>query len=265
MGKYNSSLYRVRPLMDVVKKDYQLFIEILKLVEIEELSLPQSYWYDGERCQEKQLKPSKDHLTKLIDYISKKEFQNTDNIKNKYRKRLCIPDIENVDSRKEARNLAIAELNKSYDNMDPSCKAWYVFEGFTSPDIFIEGDDYVIVCEGKWTEPYITEQTTNLKKRDGEYRNQMIRHIQGALNYTTKKVYAFYIADKECSYLKELEKEKINEHLKKETIELDDLEKGKIRGAFRGYTTWQDIEAVASGIKFKTKEEIIEQRRKYND
>ena len=27
---------------------------------------------------------------------------------------------------------------------------------------------------------------------------KLIRHIQGALNYTNKKVYAFYIVDKGC-------------------------------------------------------------------
>lgn len=256
MGKYNSSIYRIRPLMDIVKEDYQLFKEVLKLVDIEGLSLPYSYWYDGEMSQEKQLKPSKAHLIKLIKYISEKSFRDTSNIKNEYRKRLCIPDIENDNSRKDAQNLAIAELNKTYDNLTASCKAWYVFEGFTNPDIFIEGNDYVIICEGKWTEPHITVQTTNLKIKDGEYRNQMIRHIQGALNYTSKKVYAFYIVDKECSYLGDLTREKFDEQLGLETIKIDNPEKEKIKEAFKGYTTWQDIEAIVPNIKFKTKEEI---------
>lgn len=256
MGKYNSSIHRVRPLMECIKDDFHLFEKVLKLVEIENLGMPKCYWYDGTNCQEKQLKPSKDHLIKLIEYISKKDFREAI-IENEKRKHLCIPNDKNMNGRKEARDEAIAELNKTYDNMESSCKAWYVFEGFTNPDIFIEGEDYVIVCEGKWTESHITVQTANLTSRDGEYRNQMIRHIQGALNYTNKKVYAFYIVDKECGYLGDLTREAFKEQLSNETIKIDDSVKEKIMDAFRGYTTWQDIETVIPGIHFKTKEEIL--------
>ena len=255
MGKYNSSVYRVRPLMELIKKDIKSFEELIKLAGITGLSVPHSYWYDGLDCQEKQLKPSKNHLVKLIDYISQKDFGNAV-IRNEKRRRLCIPDTENINSRKEARDEAIAELLKAYDDITASCKAWYVFEGFSNPDIFIEGNDYVIVCEGKWTEPSITVQTTNLATKDGEYRNQMIRHIQGALNYSDKTIYAFYIVDKECGYLADLTREKFVEQLSLETITIDDPEKEKIWNAYKGYITWQDIENVFPEIGFKTKEEI---------
>ncbi len=260
MGKYNSSKYRVRPLMDLMREDYQLFAKVLKLVCDEDLSKPLNYWYDGEEkdCREIQLKPSKEHLTKLIIHMADKDFGNAE-IKNSNRRKLCIPDSENVDSRKEAMEKALFELDKAYDNMTPSSKDWFIFEGYTCPDIFIEGEDYVIVCEGKWTEPSITEHTTHLTAKAGEYRNQMIRHIQGALNYTNKKIYAFYIADKECGYLKDkLSKEQFVKQLEDETIELGDQEKERIKDAFVGYTTWQDIEALDSRIRFKKKEEILE-------
>ncbi len=256
MGKYNSSIHRVRPLVECIKNDFCLFEKVLKLVGIEGVGTPQCFGYDGIDCQEKQLKPSKDHLIKLIKYISEKDFGDAV-IENAKRKQLCISDGKNMNCRSEACDEAITELNKAYDSMDASCKAWYVFEGFSNPDIFIEGEDYVIVCEGKWTESHITVQTTNLTSKEGEYRNQMTRHIQGALNYTNKKVYAFYIVDKECGYLADLTREAFKEQLSKETIDIDDFEKEKIMDAFRGYTTWQDIEAVIPGIHFKTKEEIL--------
>lgn len=93
-----------------------------------------------------------------------------------------------AEKRTAARTKAIMELEAKYDTLNPADRMWYLFEGFTNPDIFIEGDDYVIVCEGKWTEPHITTTTKYLSSK-GEYRNQMIRHIQGALNYTNKKVF----------------------------------------------------------------------------
>lgn len=224
-------------------------------IEIENLGLPKSFYYDGIDCQEKQLKPGKQHLTKLIEYISEKDFGDID-IKNEKRRKLCIPDEKNADNRVMAKEEAIAELNKVYDSMTVSFRAWYVFEGFTNPDIFIEGDDYVIICEGKWTEQHITIHTTNLTAKDGEYRNQMIRHIQGALNYTNKRIYAFYIVDKKCGYLEDLSTQAFGKQLSRETIKIDETEKVKIMNSFKGYTTWQDIETVISDIRFKTKDKI---------
>lgn len=255
MGKYNSSKYRVRPLMEVIENDFSTLTRILKLVDIDGLSLPQSYWYDGIDRQEMQLKPSKMHLIKLIHYISQKDFEETV-ITNKKRKTLCIPDKNNPNSRMEARDEAIAELDRTYEHMTASCRAWYVFEGFTCPDIYIEGDDYVILCEGKWTEPHITVQTTNLTSKNGEYRNQMTRHIQGTLNATTKKVYAFYIVDKDCGYLEDVTKEAFCNQLSLETIPLDPVEKASIMDSFKGYITWQDIEDIIPSIHFQKKEDI---------
>lgn len=128
-------------------------------------------------------------------------------------------------------------------------------EGFTNPDIFIEGDDYVIVCEGKWTEPHITTKTTNLAA-DNEYRNQMVRHIQGALNYTNKKVYAFYIVDKNCGYEADLSTDAFAAQPEQETIKIPEYEKAQIIDAFCGYTARQDIKNLIPFVDFKSKEEI---------
>ena len=199
MGKYNSSVYRVRPLMEIIEKkeNYDSFLKLLSLVDIPSLGQPHTYQYDGENCSEKQLKPSKRHLSALIAYMSAK--QHTADIKNEKRKALFFPAPENPNRRAEACMEALAALENVYDSLSPSDRHWFLFEGFTHPDIFIEGEDYVIVCEGKWTEPNITTKTTHLSA-DGESRNQMIRHIQGALNHTDKKVFAFYIVEKGCGY-----------------------------------------------------------------
>ena len=158
--------------------------------------------------------------------------------------------------RKELCEKAKEELSMNYDSLTAKDRPWYIFEGFTNPDIFIEGNDYVIVCEGKWTEPHITTKTTYLSSK-GEYRNQMVRHVQGALNYTHKKVYAFYIVDKDCGYLEDLSKESFSKQLELETIKLTDSEKTKILEAFVGFTTWQDIHEVLPQIIFQDKASLI--------
>ena len=251
MGRYNSSIYRVRPLMEYLENNYDAFLSLLSLVDIGPLGKPSTYRYDGVSCTEMKLKPTKQHLLTLINLMATKQHNKVD-IKGQNRLELFFgaPDV-----RQAACEQAKAELEKKYDTLTAQSRPWYMFEGFTNPDIFIEGDDYVIVCEGKWTEPHITTTTTYLSSV-GEYRNQMVRHIQGALNYTDKKVYAFYIVDDECGYTEDLNKESFAKQLELETIQLDDIEKEKISNAFYGYTTWQAINKKLPQIVFQSKNEI---------
>lgn len=251
MGIYNSSICRVRPLMECLENNYDAFLSVLSLVGIDSLSEPKNYRYDGVSCTEKQLKPTKKHLLALINLMATKQHGKAE-INNQNRLELFFgePDIRHA-----ACERAKAELEAKYDKLTARSRPWYMFEGFTHPDIFIEGDNYVIVCEGKWTEPNIKTTTTYLSA-PGEYRNQMVRHIQGALNYTNKKVYAFYIVDAECKYTKDLSKESFARQLELETIQPDDVEKEKISDAFYGYTTWQAITEKLPQIVFKSKKDI---------
>ena len=218
---------------------------------IDPLGKPTVYRYDGVSCTEMKLKPTKRHLLSLVSLMATKQHGKV-GIKGKDRLELFFgePDV-----RQTAGEKAKAELEAKYDILTAKSRPWYMFEGFTTPDIFIEGDDYVIVCEGKWTEPHITTTTTYLSSTD-EYRNQMVRHIQGALNYTDKKVYAFYIVDAECKYKADLNKESFARQLELETIQPNDIEKEKIANAFYGYTTWQAIREKLPEIVFKSKKEI---------
>ena len=255
MGKYDSSIYRVRPLMEYIEGSDVAFGSLLSLVGIEPLGKPKIYRYNGEECKEMQLKPTKKHLMALIDIMAIKDHTGA-SVKGEKR---CALFFGNAREREDACKMAKRELEEKYGDLTPSSRSWYVFEGFTNPDIFIEGDDYVIVCEGKWTEPHITTTTTHLSGA-GEYRNQMIRHIQGALNYTRdtgKRVYAFYIVDGECGYLDDLTGESLARQLELETVKLSADEKRTISETFFGYTTWQDIEKKLPGIVFKSQKDII--------
>ena len=251
MGRYNSSIYRVRPLMEYLENNYDAFLSILSLVRIDSLGKPLIYRYDGVSCTEMQLKPTKQHLLALISLMATKQHGKV-NVKGKNRLELFFGE-PNV--RQSTCEKAKSGLEAKYDTLTAQDRPWYIFEGYTNPDIFIEGDDYVIVCEGKWTEPHITTTTTYLSSV-GEYRYQMIRHIQGALNYTNKNVYAFYIVDAECGYTEDLNKESFDRQLELETIQPEGIEKGKISNSFYGYTTWQAIQEKLPQIVFQSKNDI---------
>ena len=59
MGIYNSSVHRVRPFVEYIRSDFEALERVLDLIGIQGVSIPQEYWYDGEQCREKQLKPNK--------------------------------------------------------------------------------------------------------------------------------------------------------------------------------------------------------------
>lgn len=74
-------------------------------------------------------------------------------------------------------------------------KGWHIFEGPTSPDVFLMTPDALIVVEGKRTEPGPTTYTTWL---DG--RNQIWRHLDAAWEVRGRRaVYGFFIVEGDSS------------------------------------------------------------------
>lgn len=253
MGKFDSTKYRVIPFVSYVKNNKERLNKFLSVFNIQIDTLPEKYYYGD---NEFVIKPSKEHLIKLVEYISTKDCANLVT-KNPNRKELYFGTAS---EREKAKNLAIKQIDESYENLPLKSKKWYVFEEYTHPDIFIEGEDYIIVGESKWTEKEITIKTKNLKPKNGEYRNQMIRHIQATLNYTDKKIYAFYIVDEieGKGYLNELTRESFKKQISMETIKIAEEEKEKIYNCFCGYTTWQKIVNLFPELRkdFLTKEQI---------
>jgi hypothetical protein len=73
----------------------------------------------------------------------------------------------------------------------PDPKAWYVLEGASSPDVFLETPDALIAIEGKRTEPAATTSTSWM---DG--RRQIWRHIDGAWEVRGRRqVFGFFIVE----------------------------------------------------------------------
>ena len=251
MGIYNSSLYRMLPLAKTIIGNQENFERLLFSVGVTGIvcpSDPSDYFY-GDR--EKQLKPPKAHLEKLIDYIAKKDFRELA-VKGISRAALC--GKYGTAARNAAKREAFRCLQQTYDR-ETLPKAWYIFEGMTCPDLYIEGENDIILCEGKWTEKHITEKTAHLSAPD-EYRNQMVRHIQGAMNASKKRIIAFYIADENCGYTDCMEKTAFRKQLEKETISLSPEEREAIFSCFYGYTTWQVLEKQIPNLSFPDKSEI---------
>ena len=249
MGKYDSSKYRITPLLELISSSSQHFEKFTNALGIHGLALPYCFYYGK---NEKQLKPTKEHLSRLIDYIAAKDF-NGFNISNPSRRQLCLGSPE---EREKARIEAKRLLEQQYDILLPSSRCWFIFEGFTNPDIYIEGNDYILLGEGKWTEPHITTETANLRTKDGEYRSQMVRHIQAARNATSKKIFAFYIIEADCSYMHDLTPSAFTKQLDLETIQLNKDNKQNIADSFIGYTTWQRMSELFPCIHFPSKAEI---------
>jgi hypothetical protein len=72
-------------------------------------------------------------------------------------------------------------------------RAWWLFEGPSRPDAYLETDDEIIVIEGKRTEPAATTYTTWMA-----VRHQMLRHMDAAWDLRRgRRVYGFFMVEGE--------------------------------------------------------------------
>lgn len=115
-------------------------------------------------------------------------------------------------------------------------KEWYIFEGYSKPDIYIETTSSIYIGEAKRTEPHLTTSTQWLDPRD-----QLIRHADSVID-GPKKVYYFFI----------FAEEKINDYDLNRYDSLDYYQKNlphrkdksdyqKFKDSYCGYTTWEKI------------------------
>jgi hypothetical protein len=86
----------------------------------------------------------------------------------------------------------IAEAMKLLDGAGAADeRAWYVLEGPSCPDVFLESDDLVVVIEGKRTEPAATTTTTWMP-----VRHQMLRHLDAAWDMRgDRQLLGFFIVE----------------------------------------------------------------------
>lgn len=238
MGKNDSSLTRVKPLFDFINKDevklnqlFELFkhekIEIIKKGSIIEIKYG---------TKEKSIPPSKsrllwmlihlDILTRVKDYGANTKNSTTFT----KREQLFLSDQETLCE-------AICKI-KNVNNVPKS--GWYIFEGYTNPDIYIETTDSIFVGEAKRTERDITTKT-----KWSENRDQLIRHIDALLDQK-KKIYSFYILDKiefgKGIYSQRMGQYRDEEYFKANLPHRDDKLVKRAKESFIGYIFWQQIE-----------------------
>jgi hypothetical protein len=123
-------------------------------------------------------------------------------------------------------------------------RAWYVLEGETYPDAFIETPDAIVVVEGKRTERGPTTTTTWMPGR-----HQMLRHLDAAWEIRGgRSVYGLFIVEGESggSALPRVWQEACTTTISDEALRTSlphrsDEERWRIASGFLGATTWQAI------------------------
>lgn len=233
MGNRNSTTTRVQPLFDIIKDNPR---EIDRLLSMMSGYRSTCVDYSGYKVSygkcEKRLKPPKSLLVWQIENMEKLSQPKDFGVKKTSpsylkRKKFFERDPRLID---EARTL-IAQ-----DNL-PS-RGWYVFEGYTVPDIFIETRSHLIVGEAKRTESELTTKTTWLGTRD-----QLVRHIDAVID-SSKEVLSFFLFSKQGfqdRFSQRMENYSNIEYLKCSLRHRDDDTIKKIANTFIGYSFWEDI------------------------
>lgn len=232
MGKYNSSLTRVVPLIDHLSK-LNDFPQNLISIYNTEFNLNEE---PIEICYgkfEKKIMPAKSLLKHLINniHIINKDSLGSDNGTKSYKNRI---DLFALDEAKKLEALQLIENDKN------CYQKWYVFEGYTHPDIYIETDNYILIGEAKRTEKSFTTKTKWLNERD-----QLLRHIDSVLD-SGKQVISFLIIDNELKNTAEykigLARYKDREYFKKHLPHRSEMEINIAMKSYIGFTTWQKYE-----------------------
>lgn len=186
MGRYDSTKTRVQPLCDFIDNDIEKVNLLLKEInpDIKITSEIESFHYG---LTEKAFPPPYELLKWCINNYDKltipKNFGVKDQSSMTYKKRKALFDGNEV-IKNEALNLL--------DENPEIQKKWYLFEGYTHPDIFIETSNTILIGEAKRTEQKLTTKTEWLDTRD-----QLIRHIDSFILNTSKTIFSFYLISAE--------------------------------------------------------------------
>lgn len=133
-------------------------------------------------------------------------------------------------------------------------RAWFVMEGPTWPDVYLENETSIVVIEGKRTEPGPTTHTTWMR-----VRHQMLRHLDCAWEQRRgREVFGFFIVEGELdnpdpstAWLAYADAVVRPEALDSSLPHRDPVERTAIARSFLGVTTWQRV-CSDFGIRWET-------------
>lgn len=236
-GKKDSTKTRVIPLMKAIGKDkskinllFSLFPKI-KPIQNNETILEICFGENEKSLCPKQsllewLVNNTDKLTQLENYGSNSQI-------TKKNRRLLFNGSE--EKKQEALKLIKDNPKKT--------KEWYIFEGYSKPDIYIETTNSIYIGEAKRTEPHLTTSTQWLDPRD-----QLIRHADSVIDRPKSLYYFFIFAESKINDY-ELKQYEALDYYKKNLPHRNKNEFQKFKDSYCGYTTWEKI-SMLLGITF---------------
>tara|TARA_R110000850_G_scaffold218852_3_gene344474 strand:+ start:76199 stop:76945 length:747 start_codon:yes stop_codon:yes gene_type:complete len=235
MGKYNSTKTRVVPLFDHIGSDFIRLNDLFKLFNSNSPRFEKGSVL--ELCygnNEKKILASKSMLIWMLNNIqelNKLPNYGASNDKSKtYKKRELLFAGDSK---------TFAEAIEAVEKIDKfSGNNWYIFEGKTSPDIFIKTKDSIFIGEAKRTERKITTGTLWLKNRD-----QLIRHIDSLLDQE-KDIYSFYILEGKTFkkyYEKSMKLYNDKSYFQRNLKHRNDEEVNRAFHSFIGFIFWEDL------------------------
>ncbi|MGH7514879.1 MAG: hypothetical protein ACREOQ_18390 [Gemmatimonadales bacterium] len=128
----------------------------------------------------------------------------------------------------------------------PSPRAWYVLEGPSQPDVFLDTAECVVVIEGKRSEPDLATSTAWMP-----IRHQMLRHLDAAWEHREgRRIYGLFVVETEegarsvqpsSAWHQAVEATISEEVLKGSLPHRSPEERRQIASALLGVTTWQAV------------------------
>ena len=176
MGRLDSSKTRVAPVFDrLFDCDPTGAVWLDRLIRLgsraSEVDLPSPVgelvpghlrWWER---NERRLSPSLGLLEYLVRNITAEKVMESRTSEKTRRKRLALA----------RRDLDVVQEALTRLRAGEKGKEWFVLEGESRPDAYIETDSIVLVVEGKRTERSTTNKTTFMP-----WRSQLIRHMDTA-------------------------------------------------------------------------------------
>ena len=140
----------------------------------------------------------------------------------------------------------LAGALRSLQDRRPPTRAWYVLEGPSQPDVYLDSAETVIVVEGKRTETAPTTSTAWMR-----VRHQMLRHLDAAWEHRDgRRIYGLYIVEAEngtnsveppSTWHEAVESTISDEVLRGSLPHRSPEERSQIASALLGVTSWQAV------------------------
>ena len=179
---YDSSKTRVCPAFIAVQNNPMPFFRLLSKLGIDTdgAVLKNILFSIPGQQKEKSLNPNPDYLRWLLNHPDKTEIHHKLYGKKKASGSASMR-LKLISANRQEQTEAIKAGLKEIDNCarrGQYPKRWFVLEGATKPDVFIETNKFCLIVEGKRTEG--TPKIDTEWKRN---RHQTVRHLEGLRHY----------------------------------------------------------------------------------